>query len=73
MKTPLDPRHTKRQKTIEELFKVEFHQQKIIINQLTGMPLALEAKQLKNILMQVLVPIMNALPAKKQKKNWKTE
>jgi len=29
MKTPLDPRHTKRQKTIEELFKVEFHQQKI--------------------------------------------
>lgn len=29
MKTPLDPRHTKRQKTIEELFKLEFHKQKV--------------------------------------------
>lgn len=29
MKTPLDPRHQKRQKTIEELFKIEFHTQKI--------------------------------------------
>jgi N utilization substance protein B len=29
MKTPLDPRHTRRQKIIEELFKVEFHTQKI--------------------------------------------
>lgn len=29
MKTPLDPRHQKRQKTIEELFKVDFHNQAI--------------------------------------------
>jgi N utilization substance protein B len=29
MKTPLDPRHTKRQKTIEELFKLEFHKQHV--------------------------------------------
>jgi N utilization substance protein B len=29
MKTPLDPRHTRRQKTVEELFKIEFHTQKI--------------------------------------------
>ncbi len=29
MKTPLDPRHKKRQKTIEDLFKVEFHKQPI--------------------------------------------
>ena len=27
MKTPLDPRHTRRQKTLEELFKREFHTQ----------------------------------------------
>lgn len=29
MKTPLDPRHTKRQKIVEELFKVGFHTQQI--------------------------------------------
>lgn len=29
MKTPLDPRHKKRQRLIEELFKMEFHKQKI--------------------------------------------
>lgn len=29
MKTPLDPRHKKRQKLVEELFKVDFHKQKI--------------------------------------------
>ena len=29
MKNPLDPRHTKRQKTIEDLFKIEFHKQKV--------------------------------------------
>ena len=29
MKTPLDPRHKKRQHVIEELFKIEFHKQKI--------------------------------------------
>ncbi|MBP9719301.1 MAG: transcription antitermination factor NusB [Candidatus Levybacteria bacterium] len=29
MKTPLDPRHAKRQKTIEELFKADFHTQHI--------------------------------------------
>lgn len=29
MKTPLDPRHKKRQKIIEELFKIEFHNQKV--------------------------------------------
>ncbi len=29
MKTPLDPRHKKRQHIIEELFKIEFHKQKI--------------------------------------------
>lgn len=27
MKTPLDPRHKKRQKTVEGLFKVDFHKQ----------------------------------------------
>lgn len=29
MKTSLDPRHKKRQHIIEELFKIEFHKQKI--------------------------------------------
>lgn len=29
MKTPLDPRHKKRQALIEELFKFDFHTQKI--------------------------------------------
>lgn len=29
MKTAYDPRHRKRQKLIEELFKIEFHKQKI--------------------------------------------
>lgn len=29
MKTPLDPRHKKRQKLIEELFKVQFHKQNL--------------------------------------------
>lgn len=29
MKTALDPRHTRRQKIVEDLFKVEFHKQPI--------------------------------------------
>lgn len=29
MKTPLDPRHKKRQHLIEELFRIEFHKQKV--------------------------------------------
>jgi len=29
MKTPLDPRHKKRQKIVESLFKMEFHKQPI--------------------------------------------
>lgn len=29
MKTPLDPRHKRRQKIVEDLFKVAFHQQKV--------------------------------------------
>ncbi len=29
MKTPLDPRHAKRQKAVESLFKYEFHKQNI--------------------------------------------
>jgi len=29
MKTPLDPRHKKRQKLVEELFKVDFHKQSV--------------------------------------------
>jgi len=29
MKNPLDPRHKKRQKTIEDLFKIGFHKQPI--------------------------------------------
>lgn len=29
MKNPLDPRHKKRQKAVEDLFKVEFHKQRI--------------------------------------------
>lgn len=29
MKTPLDPRHKRRQDLIQELFRVDFHQQKI--------------------------------------------
>lgn len=29
MKTPNDPRHRRRQQLIEELFKIEFHEQKI--------------------------------------------
>jgi N utilization substance protein B len=29
MKNPLDPRHKKRQKAVEDLFKIEFHRQTI--------------------------------------------
>lgn len=29
MKTPLDPRHIKRQKIVENLFKVDFHKQRV--------------------------------------------
>ncbi|MBI4089405.1 MAG: transcription antitermination factor NusB [Candidatus Levybacteria bacterium] len=29
MKTPLDPRHKKRQKIVEDLFKIAFHKQKV--------------------------------------------
>lgn len=32
MKTPLDPRHTKRQKIVEDLFKRDFHEQKISLD-----------------------------------------
>ena len=32
MKTSLDPRHKKRQKIVESLFKVDFHKQKVDIN-----------------------------------------
>lgn len=31
MKTPLDPRHKKRQKLVEELFMIDFHKQKVSI------------------------------------------
>lgn len=30
MKTPLDPRHKRRQKLVEELFKADFHKQKLM-------------------------------------------
>ena len=29
MKTPLDPRHKKRQKLVEDLFKIDFHKQRV--------------------------------------------
>lgn len=29
MKNPLDPRHKKRQKAVEDLFKIDFHKQRI--------------------------------------------
>ena len=29
MKTPLDPRHKRRQKIVENLFKVDFHKQRV--------------------------------------------
>lgn len=29
MKTPLDPRHKRRQKTVEDLFRAAFHRQKV--------------------------------------------
>lgn len=29
MKNPLDPRHKKRQKAIEDLFKIDFHKQRV--------------------------------------------
>lgn len=29
MKNPLDPRHKKRQKIVEELFKIDFHKQRV--------------------------------------------
>lgn len=32
MKTPLDPRHKRRQKLVEELFKADFHKQRISDN-----------------------------------------
>lgn len=32
MKTPLDPRHKRRRKLIEELFKIEFHNQKVTLS-----------------------------------------
>lgn len=37
MKTPLDPRHKRRQKLIEELFRVEFHKQAVSRNATTVM------------------------------------
>ena len=30
MKNPLDPRHKKRQKLVEDLFKLDFHKQRIL-------------------------------------------
>ena len=30
MKNPLDPRHKKRQKLVEDLFKIEFHKQRVL-------------------------------------------
>lgn len=32
MKTPYDPRHRKRQKIVEELFSLQFHEQKVSPN-----------------------------------------
>lgn len=32
MKTPLDPRHRRRQKLVEELFKLDFHKQRVNAN-----------------------------------------
>lgn len=29
MKNPLDPRHTKRQKVVEDLFRIDFHKQRV--------------------------------------------
>jgi transcription antitermination protein NusB len=29
MKNPLDPRHKKRQKVVEDLFRIEFHKQRV--------------------------------------------
>ena len=29
MKNPLDPRHKKRQKAVEDLFKIDFHKQRV--------------------------------------------
>ena len=29
MKNPLDPRHTRRQKIVEDLFKIDFHKQRV--------------------------------------------
>ena len=31
MKNPLDPRHTKRQKIVEDLYKIDFHKQRISV------------------------------------------
>lgn len=52
MKNPLDPRHKKRQKIVEELFKIEFHKQKIN-------PLAHKVYDLKDVLDE---KIQNAAP-----------
>ncbi|MCL6096451.1 MAG: transcription antitermination protein NusB [Patescibacteria group bacterium] len=30
MKNPLDPRHKKREKLVEDLFKIEFHKQRVL-------------------------------------------
>jgi transcription termination factor NusB len=30
MKNPLDPRHKKRQKLVEDLFKIDFHKQRVL-------------------------------------------
>ena len=30
MKNPLDPRHKKRRKLVEDLFKIEFHKQRVL-------------------------------------------
>jgi N utilization substance protein B len=32
MKSPLDPRHKRRQKIVEDLFKLEFHKQPVSLN-----------------------------------------
>lgn len=52
MKTALDPRHKKRQKIVEDLFKVEFHNQ----------PIGLESTQIMDHIQTIDEKIKDAAP-----------
>ena len=58
MKTPLDPRHKKRQTLVQELFKFDFHEQQVA-------PLALAILEKKDILDEYIKKAADEFPIEK--------